>query len=498
VLGDHALLIAIPMWIVGVVAVLVGHALFPGELDLRVLMPLPVTRRLVFGARLLAVALFAGLFMVAAHVAIAPLFVLTSVGRWVEGWFLFRAAAFFSASLAGSLFVVLAVAAVHGAIVISLTGGRLLAASAAARSGMLCGLVLAVPFLLRLSSPTAIRGMTADAWWLWLAPPAWFLGIERWLLGDARHGFVVLAGTAVAAFLVAGAITAAAYAQLYRRFDRLLLRPAARAGRPEPIDPRAWRLVGTSRPVARAMRTFTRITLRRSVLHQGIVVALAAGGVGLVLNNLIEAGLVPWLADGVPSQDLRESTIWAAFVLMFATSLAARLAISVPIELRANWVFRVTEVDRARRDQLSAATFAVGLIGVAAPLAAMSPLLWALLGTGAIPAALATSLCGWLFVELLMRGWARVPFTCSYVPGKGFVPQTILIGVFGFTTFTTLGSRLAEASSELHPAALTLDAVLLVIVFALRLRRRRRWSSTPLEFEDQPPVDIVPLRLSAD
>ena len=44
VLADHALLIAIPMWSVAVVAVLIGHALFPDETDFRVLMARPVTR----------------------------------------------------------------------------------------------------------------------------------------------------------------------------------------------------------------------------------------------------------------------------------------------------------------------------------------------------------------------------------------------------------------------------------------------------------------------
>ena len=67
-----------------VVTVLVGHALFPDETDFRVLMALPLTERLIFGTKLLALALFAGLFIVAAHVALTPLFLLISMGRWAE------------------------------------------------------------------------------------------------------------------------------------------------------------------------------------------------------------------------------------------------------------------------------------------------------------------------------------------------------------------------------------------------------------------------------
>jgi hypothetical protein len=55
VVADHAMLIALPMWIVAFATVLVGHAVFPDETDFRVLMPLPVSRRLIFGAKLAAV-----------------------------------------------------------------------------------------------------------------------------------------------------------------------------------------------------------------------------------------------------------------------------------------------------------------------------------------------------------------------------------------------------------------------------------------------------------
>jgi hypothetical protein len=104
ILADHAFLIAIPMWIVAFVAVLVGHSLFPDEIDFRVLMALPVTRRVIFGTKLLALALFTGLFILAAHAALAPLFALTSMGRWAGHAFLSRAAAYWVASFLASGF----------------------------------------------------------------------------------------------------------------------------------------------------------------------------------------------------------------------------------------------------------------------------------------------------------------------------------------------------------------------------------------------------------
>ena len=79
--ADTTLAIALPMWIVAFVTVLVSHSLFPDETDFRVLMPLPLTQAFVFGAKLLALALFGGLFIGASLVAVTPLVGLISSSR---------------------------------------------------------------------------------------------------------------------------------------------------------------------------------------------------------------------------------------------------------------------------------------------------------------------------------------------------------------------------------------------------------------------------------
>jgi hypothetical protein len=248
-----------------------------------------------------------------------------------------------------------------------------------------------------------------------------------------------------------------------------------------------------------AVRTFTLVTLRRSVLHQGILVALSAAGAGLVTNSLIGAGVGGWLVgDARASRALLTSVLWAPFALMFVASLAVRLALAVPIDQRANWVFRITESDGVRVEQLDAAVHTVRRLGVVVPLLLVAPLEGMVLGWGAIGASAVALLCGWLLVEILMRHWARIPFTCSYIPGKGFVPQSILIGFSSFVFFTTAGSGLAWGSVIGRPEAFVLDAMLLAGVLVLRRRRLLAWHATPLAFEDQLPVEVSPLRLSLD
>ena len=60
------------MLIVGFVVVLVSHSLFSGDIDCRVLLPLPVSKRLVFACKALAVMVFTSVFAIAAHVAMMP------------------------------------------------------------------------------------------------------------------------------------------------------------------------------------------------------------------------------------------------------------------------------------------------------------------------------------------------------------------------------------------------------------------------------------------
>ncbi|MEP7305094.1 MAG: hypothetical protein ABJA98_06215 [Acidobacteriota bacterium] len=501
-LADHAFLLAVPMWIVACVTALAGHSLFPDLIDFRVLMALPVSRRLVFATKLLALTLFTGLFMLAAHAALLPLLLLMSVGRWAEPPWPLQLTTHAAAGLLGSAFSVTAVTALHGLVVLAAPRGRQLAVSAALRSATLGLLIVSLPMVLRL--PGQARAFADGSAWLYAAPPAWFLGLERWLSGDAGTAPLIhLAEIAGAALTIAAGLAGGSYLVLYRRFDRVMSRPP----QGDAQSPRRFRWMpgGLSspatttarrRPVFDGTRMFTRITLRRSVLHQGIVVALSAVGVGLVVNNLMAADLAGWMPRrGSAGVALTTSVIWAPFALMFVASLAVRLALAVPIEPRANWVFRMTEQHAGPVDQLDAALHTVRRLGAVVPLVAIAPLEWLVLGRDAIGVVAVALLFGGLLVEILMRDWARIPFTCSYIPGKGFVPQTVLTGLLSFVLFTTSGAVLARVTLTGHRAAFALDAMLFALVLALGRYRRSRWTDTPLAFEDQLPVDVNPIRL---
>jgi hypothetical protein len=488
---DHAFLMAVPMWVVAVATVLVGHALFPDEIDYRILTAQPVSRATIFRAKLLALLKFAALFVAGTHAALLLMLLITTFHRLAATNGIVMILVFETVSFLGSAFAALAIVALHGVLVIAAPRARLIWFSTLVRSTLVCVLVLSLPLLLRLpgTGETVARG----AWWLPWAPPMWFVGLERWAFGLPGPTTVV-AWYSIVATMIAAAIATASYGVLYRRFDRVILRLES----PHAAPRQSWGWP-TRRPVRRAILQFASITLRRSVLHQGIIVALAAVAAGFVVNAMlgtdapprrgrvaVARGASPWLVT------------WAPMVFMFIAAPAIRLALSIPIELRANWIFRMTEANRTRGDAIGAAVATTVWVGVIAPVLVLLPLQWTTLGPIAAPIAVVDALIGWLYVEVLTQDWRRIPFTCSYLPGKTFLPQLIIKSIFGFFFFTGFGTLLAQIIIVVPAAALFAGSIIGAAAAALLVRRRRTARHAPLVFEDQLPTEVNVLRLSVD
>lgn len=492
VVADHAFLMAVPMWFVAGAVGLAGQSLFPDETDYRILMAEPLSRLTIFGAKLAALLLFGGLFVAGTHVALLPLLMLTLLGAARGGTLVPAASAFALSTVMASLFAAMAIVAVHGLLVILAPRARLLTLSAVARSLLIGALVLSLPFIARL--PGAASAFASDAWWVRWAPPAWFVGLERWLMGDgSRTGLAIEAIVATLAVLT---VSVGSYVLLYRRFDRVILH----AGQSHPIrSPGRWRARRNRRRlVGLAVRQFVSITLRRSVLHQGAVVALLAAAGGFVVNGLLAADIWPIAAEARATGTVIAVLAWAPMALVFLASPAVRLALSVPIDLRANWVFRMTEDAATRGEAVAAGVRTVLGLGVALPIVIVAPLQWMLLGAPVIALVAVEWLIGWLLVEFLMRDWLRIPFTCSYIPGKGFVPHMVVKGIGSYVAFTSFAGSLLQLSLA-RPQALPAIVVLLAAPAGwLCYRRTRQAGVVSLAFEDELPTDVTPLRLSGD
>jgi len=504
-LADHFFLIAVPMWIVAFVTVLAGSSLFPNETDFRVLMPLPISRRLIFGAKLAALLGFVGIFVATAEAALVPLFTVTIISPYLEHSVVALATSYLIASLAGSLFAALAVIAIQALLLLLIPRRLLSSASAAVTSLLIFALIASLPFIGRFTAMS--QPLSTGARWIFAVPPAWFAGLEQWLLGDAR--FQSHAAIAVSALAVAGLISAAAYLVLYWHFERAIIRSApsrraadaaASAFAQATADKSASKPAGA--PAFRVVLGFTSLTLRRSPLHQGLFVTISAIGAALVANDMLGIDIPAAMAAREHSwrhRELVDAVLWAPFAMVFLSTLAVRASLLVPIETRANWIFRITERPAIRIDQLDAAAWAMRVLGVALPAIALLPLQWFVVGPVALATTFAAVIGGAVLVEAIFLDWRRIPFTCSYRLGKSFMPLVILKGLLAFLLFTTLGAGLAHANHSASPSiALTVDLLIVAAAFGLRQMRRLSQSDEPLEFEDVLPSELNPLKLSGD
>ncbi len=489
--ADMTLAIALPMWIVALLTVLVSHSLFPDETDFRVLMPLPVARRVVFGAKLAALALFAGVFTLTSHVSVTPLVMRISAGRWAIDATPLGVLAFWGAGVTGSAFALLTIVAMNGLLITCTPRSYVRAVSSIMRTLMLGAMVLALPLVMAL--PAQSGALAEHSRRLVLVPPAWFMGLDRVLLGHRDPYFIQLAQLAVFASISAAVIALGSYVILYRRFDRVMLHSFDVPGR----RPRRGR--SAKNPARAAVLDFTAATLGRSALHQGVVIGLSACGLALAVNSLLRSGMMTWLRGFEASRtEILGAVTGIPFPLIVVLGIAARASLALPVEPKANWVFRMTEHDAIRPDQLHAADRLITLFAALLPIGLTLPIQWLVAGPRAIVASAITGVFGFLWAEALLRDWRRIPFTCSYIPGKHSVAQFSLAGVSGFLLVSTVGSAVEMASlrGRLPAPILVFAALLFIVVLFLRRRRRLKWRETPLVFDDELPSDVQVFRLS--
>ena len=181
--------------------------------------------------------------------------------------------------------------------------------------------------------------------------------------------------------------------------------------------------------------------------------------------------------------------------MMSFAVLGLRAIFSLPISLNANWMLRITQL-RPARHYIAATRRALLFLGVA-PIwiicAALSVRLRPASQTAQHLAFLA--LLGGVLVELSLIRFDKVPFTCSYLPGKTNVQAVFWGFVF---TFLSLGLligtyELSTFNNPLHYALMMLCAA--SAIAALWAVNRLHAQSTVLYFEEQPPEVITRLGL---
>lgn len=481
-IADELSFLVLVMSLGAVVALMQWQSLFPSKRDYFALAALPIRSRQIFISRFIAVFVFITGLIVTATLMPSIAIPIHMVGHWAKSQsLLVNIGAYAATSCIACYFVFIAIMAVQG-LLLHLLPRRMFARV----SVYVQGLGIAVFFLAALFSwtigewqPSTVAQLPRYGAW---APPVWFVGLHEWLLGDRTPFFTLMQSRALIGFAAVCATTLVTYVLGYTRYRKLLVDVPDIVEAPRHLR---WSLL---RPLASDPRTeaamqFMAKTLARSRVHRVVLLGYIGLGVGFAANALALTRDPRHL-----SRDWYEVLQFA--VLFWPIALTAvllpgfRHACSMPAELRANWIFRSTEsMGRAQWMSGVERFILVCIIGpiylLFAPIA-ISVLGWSL-AMRMLPLQVLVSLT---MFEVLFTGWQKLPFTCSYLPGKRPMMEILARALAAFGVLVPLLVVAVRAGSFMWEAFVFYGAIFAGIWWWARRRRLDGWGEVRLIYHD--------------
>jgi hypothetical protein len=495
-LADVLFLITTAMFLIALFTTLQWPSLFPGLRDYLALGALPVKLRDVFIAKFSALVAFAGLFVVALTSPLSVMLPMLMSGRHCADPLRQIPAVFVSSTLAAA-FVFFALVAVQG-VLLNVTPIRhftrvSLTAQGALLTALLCGLPLAF------SIPTLQSSMNQRPDWIVWVPPAWFLGLEQAMVGNREPLAIRLAWLGLAAVAGAAAAAVATYLWSYRRHRVRLLETPAVSSQSRWTWPAALGDLAVPEPREMAVFAFVAKTLARSRQHRLVLTAFAGLAVAVIFESFVSLALGrSFRGFSVQTPALRQAVISAPLALSLFVLAGFRYLFRLPVELPANWVFRVNEP--GNRLVFLSAVERFLLCCAVAPVALLTlPLEVSLLGPAeGFAAAILCLLPSLALMELLLLQFEKIPFTSSYLPGRRPVIQTLLIYVASLALYVSALGGLINVSLRAPIFACGLFVLMLAAWLRLRISRVENWQEGRLEFEEAPEAAVMTLRIERD
>lgn len=495
--ADHLFFITMSMLLTGLFTALQWSALFPGLRDYLALAGLPIKPREIFTAKAAALIVFAGALIAAVNLLPSFMLPAVSLGRYQRDAFLSAITLFASASMAG-FFLFFVLVALQGVLLNAMPARWLAGTSLFVQGLLLIGFLCAIP--LALSIPGlywAMDGRPGFAIWL---PPVWFLAIDQRWLGNHEEYVRRLAGIGTLGLAGSAAAAAGVYLWSYRHHRVSLLESSVDPPRPAWNRMRAWALDWSiRRPEEQAVFAFMTKTLTRSSHHRLVLTAYAGIGVAIVTTTFAWLALAPTFRGfDVITFKLQQAALSVPLALSLFLLTGFRYLFRLPVELRANWVFRVNEGGNRRRFLEAVERFLTWFAVI--PVAAVTfPLEIALLGwiDGAVGAVLAT-MTALILEEFVLFEFQKIPFTCSYLPGRRNLVETVMLYGAGVAAYIVVLSLALAACLPEPSLALMLFGLLLAGWAYLRRVRAEAAEMGALEFEEEMEPAIHTLSIDAD
>jgi hypothetical protein len=508
-LNDKFFYVSLAMLITALIAAAQWDALSLDQRDAAILDPLPVPASIVRWAKLTAVAILGGVAALVINLfpsILFPWMLAFAVPQMTAGQVFWLIGVHFMLTVTAAAFGYLAVMALRESLS-ALLGPRMFTRWS---PSLQATMIVVVGSLLLLLPAAATRvGQRGFTGWFARTPPMVFVSayevVTHGFLNDlprrqvtprmerrdrsnsefyeqrrplfapmARRLNLLLGGT-VAILLIATMVSG-----LRAPLGGMLL--TANARRRSRISELITNAIIVRHPAARAGFHFALATLFRSKTHRLTLAGAAAVALAIMLFVLSRTELeVGRLTPGIL---IVQPLIYGCLLIGF------RHLIRVPAELRANWGVRLAWRDHPR--QFRDGVCRAGLVALALPSLAISVPLVSLIGgtQAALVHAGLGALGAAIFLELVMLGYDKAPFTCNYVPGgaKALVPIFGIAFLIGANLFARLELAIINGSN------VTRNVVFLWVVLT-GLRIASWWRRDPLVDFDEGPETFSQLSL---
>lgn len=487
------------MLVFALITLLEWDLLFPDRQDFTNLAPLPVRLRTIFAAKLASFVLFVGMFSVAMMSVSSILFSMyltqwrtDSLGLAVR-YVLSHILAGFAADLA----VFFTFVFLQFFLMAVLPPALYRRVSLAVRFALIAVLVflllsfIAAPSILGRSFQ-ALEGLkeTGDPF-LFKFPPLWFVGLYEVLLGTRDAVFAAQARTACLSLVLALFAFVASSALSYHRHLRKTLE--VRKARPAFFRlQEGWRRLLAKTllraPEERAVYGFFSDTLKSSSRHRTSLAYYFAVGAAVIL--LLAVAYRQAFRMLTPENGF---LLAQPLLLVFTLVAGVRALVDQPATPEANWIFRITETPRMSKylSGLKKAVFLKLLLPLFVGVFVFHLMLWDA-ATALVHSAFGLVVSG-LAVEAAFYHYRKVPFACTYVPGKmklHFTAFPSLLGLLlALTALTSIEKSILRNPRE-GPVFLAVAAAVWLV---LREGNRRFYRTTSLVYEDEPEAALIEL-----
>lgn len=473
--------IEIMMLVVGLISVITWDATFPDRRDIMVLSPLPVAPRTILFAKIAASAAILGLAILSLNCASSFAWSLILAGmpgalRFFPAWWL--------AMIAASAFLYCSVLTVQGFSALLLPRRLFLRLSAILQLASFA-LFLSVYFLEPSVITPGLFTAPQNHWLLASSPTYWFFALFNQLNGTLPPQLAWLAQRATIglAVVVTGAAASLLLCYLHtmkKTVEQPDLIPGTGGSH---WSPRLGSALQTA-IVLFSFRSLTRSRQHRVIFAFYLAVVFAIA-ISLLRGELSANAPIPL------SPDLLIPTLMMMSFVVFGL----RSVFQLPISLTANWVLRITQLCSSER-YIAATRRSLLLLAVVPA--------WLLSAFLSIPfrpfdhvaAHLAVlALYGWVLAELSLIGFYKVPFTCSYLPGKSII-QFVFWG-FSVVLIVVVFSIAEFEQHALHDPVRLISMFIVFPATALGLWafNRHQAKSAVLYFEELPDEVITTLGL---